>query len=64
MVAEGTLEKGAEETSAPREKEVDAVVEMKSSNHVGLFQTEIFEGKISQTPTHDAHIMVTPLGSC
>ena len=35
---------------------------MKSSTHVGPFQTEILEGKISQSPTHDAHIMVTPLG--
>ena len=62
VVAEGMLEKGAEETNVPGEKEVDAVVEMKSSTHVGPFQTEILEGKISQAPTHDAHIMVTPLG--
>ena len=62
VVAEGKLEKGAEETNVPREKEVDAVVEMKSSTHVGPFQTEILEGKLSQVPTHDAHVMVTPLG--
>ena len=59
---EGTPEKGAEETNTPREKEVDAVVEMRNSTHVGPFQTEILEGKLSQAPTHDAHVMVTPLG--
>ena len=41
---------------------MDAVVEMKSSTHVGPFQMEILEGKLSQVPTHDAHVMVTPLG--
>ena len=30
--------------------------------HVGLFQTEILEGKISQAPAHDTHVMVTPIG--
>ena len=46
----------------PGEKEVDTVVEMKSSTHVGPFQTEILEGKIAQAPTHDTHVMVTPIG--
>ena len=46
----------------PREKGVEAVVEMKSSTHVGPFQTEILDGKISQAPTHVTHHMVTPLG--
>ena len=59
---EGTPEKGVEETNMPGEKEVDAVVEMRNSTHVGPFQMEILEGKISQVPTHDAHVMVTPLG--
>ena len=62
VVAEGMLEKGTEENNVPGEKEVDAVVEMKSSTHVGPFQTEILEGRLSQVPTHDAHVMVTPLG--
>ena len=62
VVAEGMPEKGTEETNVPREKEVDAVVEMKRSTHVGPFQMEILEGKLSQVPTHDAHVMVTPLG--
>ena len=38
------------------------VVEMRSSIHVGPFQTEILEGKIPQAPTHDTHVMVTPIG--
>ena len=46
----------------PGEKEVDAVVEMKSSTHVGPFQTEILEGKITQAPAQDTHVMVTPIG--
>ena len=62
VVAEGKLEKGTEETNVPEEKEVDAVVEMKSSTHVGPFQMEILEGKLSKAPTHDAHVVVTPLG--
>ena len=45
-----TQEEGAEGTDAPEEKEVDTVVEMKGSIHVGPFQTEILEGKISQAP--------------
>ena len=46
----------------PGEKEVDTVVEMRGSTHVGPFQTEILEGKISQAPAHDTHVMVTPIG--
>ena len=62
VVAEGTPGRGAEEANMPREKEVDAVVEMKSSTHVGPFQMEILEGRLSQAPTHNTHVMVTPLG--
>ena len=46
----------------PGEKGLDTVVEVRSSTHVGPFQTEILEGKISQAPTHDTHVMVTPMG--
>ena len=46
----------------PGEKEVDTAVEMRSSTHVDPFQTEILEGKIFQAPTHDTHVMVTPIG--
>ena len=62
VVAEGTPEKGAEETNMPGEKEVGAVVKVKNSTHVGPFQTKILEGKIPQVPTHDAHVMVMPMG--
>ena len=62
IIAEGTPEEGAEGTDMPGEKEVDTVVEMRGSTHVGPFQTEILEGKISQAPTHDMHVMVTPIG--
>ena len=55
-------EEGAEGTDAPEEKEVDTVVEMKGSIHVGSFQTEILEGKISQAPEYDMHVMVAPIG--
>ena len=61
-IAEGTPEKGAEGTDMPGEEEVDTVVEMRGSTHVGPFQTEILEGKIAQAPTHDTHVMVTPIG--
>ena len=48
-----TPEEGVEGTDASEEKEVDTVVEMKGSIHVGPFQIEILEGKISQAPVHD-----------
>ena len=41
---------------------MDTVVEMKDSIHVGPFQTEILEGKISQAPMCDTHVMVAPIG--
>ena len=47
---------------APEKKGVDTVVEMGGSVHVGPFQTEILEGKISQAPVCDTHVMVTPIG--
>ena len=61
IVAENT-QKGAEGTNAPAEREVDTMVEMRSSTHVGPFQTKILEGKIAQAPTQDTHVMVTPIG--
>ena len=57
-----TPKEGAEGTDASGEKEVDTVVKMKGSTHVGSFQTEILEGKIFQAPTHDMHVMVAPIG--
>ena len=57
-----TQEEGAEGTDTPEEKEVDAVLEMKGSIHVGPFQAEILEGQISQAPACDMHVMVVPIG--
>ena len=62
VIAKETPEEGAEGPDTPGEKEVDTVVEMKGSTHVGPFQTEILEGKISQAPAHNTHVMVTPIG--
>ena len=62
VVAEGTPLEGERGADAPKERGVDAVVEMGSSAHVGPFQTEILEGKISQTPVCNTHVMVTPIG--
>ena len=61
VMTEETHDKGAAGTDAPAVKEVDKVIEMKGSVHVGPFQAEILEGKISQAPTHDMHVMVAPI---
>ena len=45
-----------------KRRKFDTVVEMGSSVHVGSFQTKILEGKISQAPVCDTHVMVTPIG--
>ena len=45
-----TQEEGAEGTDASEEKEVDTIVEMKSSSHVGPFQMEILEGRHLKHP--------------
>ena len=62
VVAEGTPSEGEGGANAPKKNGVDTVVEMGSSTHVGPFQTEILEGKISQAPMCDTHVMVTPIG--
>ena len=41
----------------PEKKGVDTVVKMGGSACVGPFQTEILEGKISQAPMYDTHVM-------
>ena len=61
-MAEGKPSEGEGGADVPKKKGVDTVVEMGSSAHVGPFQTEILEGKISQAPMCDAHVMVTPIG--
>ena len=61
-MTEGMPSEGEGGADVPEKKGVDTVVEMGSSAHVGPFQTEILEGKISQAPVCDTHIMVTPIG--
>ena len=41
--------------------EVDEVIEMKGSVHVGPFQAEILEGKVAQAPAQDMYVMVAPI---
>ena len=57
-----TPSEGETGANAPEERGVDAVIKMGSSAQVGPFQTEILEGKISQAPVCNTHIMVTPIG--
>ena len=59
-MTEGAPSEGG--AGAPEKNGVDAVIKMGSNAHVGPFQTEILEGKISQTPACDTHVMVTPVG--
>ena len=49
-------------TDTSEEREMDMIIEIKSSNHIGPFQMETLEGKISQVPARDMHVMVTPIG--
>ena len=42
-------------------EEINVVVELKDSVHVGPFQTEILKGKVKEPPMHDTHIMITPV---
>ena len=62
VVTEEMPSEGDGGADAPKKKGVDTVVEMGSSTHVGSFQTEILEGKISQAPACNTHVMVTPIG--
>ena len=45
----------------PPMEELDEVVELKDSVHVGQFQTEILKGRVAKPPTHDTHVMIAPL---
>ena len=62
VVTEGMPSESEGGAGTPEKNEVDMVVEMGSSTHVGPFQTEILEGKISQAPVCDTHVMVMPVG--
>ena len=62
VVTEGMPSEGEGGAGTPKKNRVDTVVEMGSSTHVGPFQTEILEGKISQAPVCNTHVMVMPVG--
>ena len=49
---EETHDEGVAGADTPAGEEMDAVMELKNSVHVGLFQAEILEGKIPQAPAH------------
>ena len=59
---EDTLQKGAvgswEDDSM---EEINVVVELKDSVHVGPFQMEILKGKVKELPIHNAHVIITPM---
>ena len=42
-------------------EQINVVVELKDSVHVGPFQMEILKRKVKELPMHDAHIMITPV---
>ena len=47
MTEETHKDKGAADTDAPAAGEVDEVIDMKGSIHVGPFQAEILEGRVT-----------------
>ena len=61
-MTEGTPLEGEGGVGAPEKNGADTVVKMGSSAHMGPFQTEILEGKVSQVPVCDTHVMVMPAG--
>ena len=42
-------------------EEINVVMELKDSVHMGPFQMEILKEKVKEPPTHDAHVMITPM---
>ena len=50
-----------EDKDKPPTEELNAVVELRDSVCVGPFQMEILKGRLSTSPTHDAHVMIAPL---
>ena len=58
----GSVEAQSEGTSrGPQEVDVDELVTVRESVHLGLFQTEIMEGWVKPLLGDMAHVMVTPL---
>ena len=64
VLASGSVEAQSEGASrGPQEVEVDELVTVRESLHLGLFQTEIIVGWVKPLPGDMAHIMITPLGA-
>ena len=49
------------EGARPQEVDVDELVMVRESVHLGLFQTEIIEGRVKPLLGDTAHIIITPL---
>ena len=62
VLALGSVETQAEGASGgPQEVDMDELVTVRESVHLGLFQTEIIEGQVKPLLGDTAHIMVMPL---
>ena len=49
---------------APAVSEMDEVIEMKDSVHVGPFQAEILKGRVARAPAHDMHCNGSTYQAC
>ena len=54
---------GASGEQVSAHMEMDEVVELNDSVHVGPFQMKILKGKVTELPMGDTHVMVMPLRS-
>ena len=61
VTEESPKDKKAAGQDAPAVSEMDEVIEMKDSVHVGPFQAEILKGRVAWAPAHDTHLMVVPI---
>ena len=61
MTGETHKDKGPSDTDAPTVGELDEVIEINDSINVGPFQAEILEGRVTQAPANDTHVMVVPI---
>ena len=62
VLAPGSVETQSEGASGgPKEVDVDELVTVRESVHLGPFQTKIIEGRIKPLLGDTAHVMVTPL---
>ena len=57
MTEESHEDKNTAGQDAPATDEMDEVIKMKDGVCVGPFQAEILEGRVTQVPAHDTHIM-------